>query len=147
MIESQRYVRKPLYVEAVRVTPENFLELTFWCGGSIRDAEGEIPKQDAIDPKTQKILVPVNKPRDESQTKAKVGDWILKNEKGFKVYTHKAFTNSFDIVAEEQGNDDPPPAAEPEPTDAPQPVEPTPTEPVTPEEGDQAETEPQQKAA
>jgi hypothetical protein len=35
MIETQKYVRKPLYVDSVRVTEENFEEVAQWCQGNI----------------------------------------------------------------------------------------------------------------
>jgi hypothetical protein len=35
MIKTQKYVRKPLYVDVVRVTEENFEEVAQWCQGNI----------------------------------------------------------------------------------------------------------------
>lgn len=131
MIQTKKYIRKPLNVEAVRVTAKNFLELTFWCRGSIRDRQGNVPDQDSINPQEQLIHVPVSNPRDDRQAQARVGDWILKNEKGYKVYTDKAFKNSFDLVAEEQEK-------QPEEPVTPEPAEPTPSEP-TPAEPTPAE--------
>lgn len=95
-VETQRYIRKPLYVEAVRVTAQNFDELVAWCQGEVLTGEqGGKPK------KYIKVRVhhPTKNPR---QTQAYVGDWLLYTEfGGYKVYTHKAFTTAFDLVEED----------------------------------------------
>jgi len=43
-IETTTYIRKPLYVEAVQVSKENFVELSLWCQGEIiePDAPGYV---------------------------------------------------------------------------------------------------------
>lgn len=98
-ITTQKYIRKPLYVEAVRITPENFLEMAFWCKGSIKNNDGsETKPNQQIDPSKQYIQVQVHNPRNPRQTRAKVGDWILYTERGYKVYSELAFRASFDKV-------------------------------------------------
>lgn len=98
-IATEKFVRKPLFVDAVRVTPENFLELSFWCQGSIRNNDGsDLGTGTQIDPAKQHIQVRVHNPKNSRQTKAYVGDWILYTERGYKVYTDKAFKSSFDAV-------------------------------------------------
>ena len=93
MISTQRYIRKPLYVDAVRVTAANFEEIAAWC-------QGEIQQEDAPGKNTSKkfIRVRVQNPKNPRQTKAFVGDWILYTETGYKVYTVKAFHAAFDKV-------------------------------------------------
>lgn len=86
-IKPVKYVRKPLYVEVVQVTEENFEDAARWCMGQIRE--------DA-DPKH--IHVRVLNPKGARQTQARVGDWILHTEVGYKVYTDKAFKENFDVV-------------------------------------------------
>ncbi len=44
------------------------------------------------------IHVPVTRPQTERQEQARVGDWILTSERGYKVYTPKAFSVAFDKV-------------------------------------------------
>lgn len=93
MIQTQRYIRKPLYVDAIRVTAANFEEIATWCQGDIQTEE--IPGKGT----TKKFIrVRVQNPKNPRQTKAFVGDWILYTETGYKVYTVKAFHAAFDIV-------------------------------------------------
>lgn len=92
MIQTQRYLRKPLYVDAVRVTKANFEEIAEWCQGEILfdEVAGERSKD--------YIKVRVQLPKNPRQTKAFVGDWILYTDRGYKVYTNKAFRMAFDPV-------------------------------------------------
>lgn len=100
-VNTEKYVRKPLYVDAVRVTTDNFDDVAVWCDGEIQ-AETN-PNTGA---KKQFIRVRVQLPKIPRQTQAFVGDWILYTERGYKVYTHKAFRAAFDRV--ENATDEPP---------------------------------------
>jgi hypothetical protein len=94
-----KYVRKPLYVDAVQVTEQNFLEIARWCFGEIGNIdETPVDKSADIVPNKQYIHVRVHNPKNPRQTKAFVGDWILYTERGYKVYTTKAFQANFDLV-------------------------------------------------
>lgn len=95
MIETTKYARKPFYVDAVRVTSANIEDVAAWAQGEVRkDTESgrEIPY----------IHVRVFRPLDDRQTKAFIGDWVLYAGTGYKVYTNKAFLNSFDKVEGEE---------------------------------------------
>lgn len=92
-INTTKYVRKPLYVEAVQVTEENFDELVGWCNGTVEIEESNGKKF---------IRIWVHNPMGPRQTKAFVDDWILRHQKGFKIYTQKAFEASFDEVQTEK---------------------------------------------
>jgi hypothetical protein len=99
-VETDKYVRKPLYVDAVKVTEENFSEILGWCQGDIgfidgREVNGKVNE---IDPKAQYIRIRVHNPQSPRQTKAHVGDWILYTEKGYKIYTEKAFSENFSLA-------------------------------------------------
>jgi hypothetical protein len=97
MIETVKYARKPFYVDAVRVTAANIDDVAAWAQGEVRkDTENgrEIPY----------IHVRVFRPLDDRQTKAFIGDWVLYAGTGYKVYTNKAFLNSFDKVEESKQN-------------------------------------------
>lgn len=99
-INTEKYIRKPLYVDGVRVTEQNFDEMADWCNGEVQ-VEG--PKRF--------IRVRVQNPKNPRQTKAFVGDWLLWTERsGYKVYTNAAFRRSFDLV--EDGVVTPPTAIE-----------------------------------
>lgn len=89
MIETKKFVRKPLYVDAVRVTAGNFEEIAAWCQGEILQSEGSGSRK-------KHIKVRVHNPKIPRQTQAFIGDWILYTERGYKVYTNKAFNASFD---------------------------------------------------
>lgn len=94
MIDTTKFVRKPLYVDAVQVTSDNFLEVAKWCQGDIQITE------DQGVPNGQYIRVRVHNPKSPRQTRAFVGDWILYAERGYKVYTDKAFRSNFEAVLE-----------------------------------------------
>lgn len=90
MIESTRYVRKPFYIDAVQVTTENLEDIAKWVESEVRhDVDG-----------TKYVKVRVHRPLNDRQTKAYVGDWVLKAGGGFKVFTPKAFASNFELAAE-----------------------------------------------
>ncbi len=95
-ITPEKYIRKPLVVVGVEVTEDNFMELALWVQGSIMNIDGS--ESDVIDPKKQFILVRVHNPKSPRQSRAFVGDWILYSDRGYKVYSPKAFKNTFDPV-------------------------------------------------
>ena len=100
---TEKYVRKPLYVDAVQVTEENFVDIARWCFGEIVNIdESPVDKTADADPSKQYIHVRVHNPKNPRQTKAYVGDWILYTERGYKVYTTKAFQANFDRVDDEE---------------------------------------------
>lgn len=90
-IKPIKYVRKPLYVDVVQVTEENFEDVAKWCMGDIVE-EGA----------TKHIRVRVHAPKSPRQTKAYVGDWILYTDRGYKIYLDKAFKDNFDAVEEDK---------------------------------------------
>ena len=99
---TKKYVRKPLFVDAVQVTEDNFEIVVRWCVGEVRNIdETSVDITLNIDPTKQYIHVRVHNPKNPRQTKAFVGDWILYTERGYKVYTTKAFQANFDLVDEE----------------------------------------------
>lgn len=94
-IDTQKYIRKPLYVDAVRVTEANFIEISAWCQGEIEQEGNTLGGH--IQGKKY-IKVRVHNPKNVRQSKAYVGDWLLYTERGYKVYTNKAFHAAFDKV-------------------------------------------------
>jgi hypothetical protein len=102
-VTTSKYVRKPLYVDAVQVTKENFADVLRWCQGDLGANDGTEFKQvnaADIDPEKQYIRIRVHNPQSIRQTKAFVGDWILYTDRGYKIYTEKAFKENFDAVPE-----------------------------------------------
>jgi hypothetical protein len=116
MLETQKYRRKPFFVEAVQVTQDNLEAVASWTGGKVQTL-------DAVAEKNQNApYVKVNVPRavTERQTQAFIGDWVLKAGSGFKCYTDKAFKKSFDLREEQ------PVVASHGWTEDPGPINPTP---------------------
>ena len=96
-VTTTQFIRKPLYVDAVRVTGANFDEIAAWCQGEVQ--QDEVPGQGTG---KKFIKVRVHNPKNPRQTKAFVGDWLLYTERGYKIYTNKAFHASFDEVEEDE---------------------------------------------
>src|SRR4051794_28930401 len=95
-VETARYVRKPLYVDAIQVTAENFEEVAKWSMGDVMNNETFAPIGDnPIDPSIQHIRIRVSNPQSPKQTRAYVGDWVLYTEKGYKIYAQKPFEDNF----------------------------------------------------
>lgn len=99
IITPKKFLRKPFEVEAVEVTADNIEDVATWCRGQLRKSAGPGGRN------TQRyIKVNVKRPLNERQTMAYVGDWVVlatdQNVKGFKVYTPKAFSQSFDETVE-----------------------------------------------
>lgn len=95
-----KFIRKPLYVDAVRITRANFEEVATWCQGEIQ--RDEVPGKGTSKPF---IRVRVHNPKNPRQTKAMVGDWLLYTERGYKVYTNTAFRASFDEMPIQDNGD------------------------------------------
>lgn len=83
----EKYERLPFTIEAIEVTPENIKAVAKWCGGQIRTTGRRgIQKYIKVD-----VLRALN----DRQTMAYIGDYVLKAGSGFKVYTPRAFKESF----------------------------------------------------
>lgn len=97
MIETTKYVRRPLFVDAVQVTVENFRGIAEWCQGNILpiDDNYAFSEQELEDVNKLYIHVRVHKPAHVGQTRAVVGDWILYTDLGYKVYKTRAFLRDF----------------------------------------------------
>lgn len=92
-MKTTTYVRKPFYIQAVRVTESNMDEIAQWCGGEV-----EVRQSSTDEKPIAHVRVRVHRPLNERQTTAFIGDWVLEAETGFKIYTAKAFEKSFDKV-------------------------------------------------
>ena len=89
-----RFARRPFFVDAIQVTEENIEEVAEWCNGDVRFADK------SKNGKTKYVKVRVLRPLNERQSMAFVGDFILYAGTGYKVYTNKAFNESFEPVEE-----------------------------------------------
>lgn len=88
MLKVDQFIRRPIYVEAVQVTAENFKEVAEWCGGRVHNVSDGTTFIKVLGYKSKMI------PR----TKAFIGDWVLSGDKGFRVYTDSAFKGSFETL-------------------------------------------------
>lgn len=102
MLETMKYVRKPFYIDAVQISAQNITEVARWVDGEVRS-----------DKHGQYVKVRVHHPMNDRQTKAYIGDWVLYAGTSYKVYTPKAFTNSFEQVSTEVSMVDTTPTSEP----------------------------------
>lgn len=91
MLETTRYVRKPFFIDAVQVTEANIADVAAWVEGDVRTDSD----------KKKYVKVRVYRPMTDRQTKAYVGDWVLYAGTGYKVYTPKAFAESFELASGE----------------------------------------------
>jgi hypothetical protein len=107
-IRTTRFIRKPLYVDAVQITKKNFVDLAKWCQGEIRTNDGDelviSNNDDGVNPEAHHIRIRVHNPKNIRQTRGFVGDWILYTDRGYKVYTQKAFKASFDKAETQEGS-------------------------------------------
>lgn len=97
-MEIQQAVRKPFYVNAVRITVANMIEVAKWCEGEIKYAK---TKGEHTAP-TPYVKVSVIRPLSERQSRGYIGDWVLQAGPGFKVYSDKAFREGFDMIEGEE---------------------------------------------
>lgn len=86
-LDIQEFERLPFTIKAVEVTAENIKQVARWCGGEIK-SEGRRGNK-------KFILVDVKRALNDRQKQAYVGDWVLRAGSGYKVYTPKAFHESF----------------------------------------------------
>ena len=83
-IDIKVFKRYPLYPEGVEVTEENKEEVAKWCGGTVKSFGDSFY-----------IHVPVMRPMNKRQSRANVGDHVLRLGGGFKVYTPTGMLKSF----------------------------------------------------
>lgn len=96
-IVTEKYIRKPLIVDAVQVTADNFAEIAKWCSGEILNNDETEPGDGVVNPGGQFIRIRVSMPKNVRQTRAYVGDWVLWAERGgYKIYTQRTFEEAFD---------------------------------------------------
>lgn len=87
----ESFVRKQFPVEAVRVDPLNIKEVAAACHGQIRH-DGSKENQFSRDYIKVRVLLPLN----DEQTKARIGDWVVRQGRSFKVYKDSAFRKTFE---------------------------------------------------
>lgn len=97
-IETTEYVRKPFHVRGVQVTKANFKEVAKWCGGRIHTIHEERGGKEHT---TDYIKIDVKHAATPRQTQAFVGDYVLKSDSGFKIYTEATFERTFDEAKRE----------------------------------------------
>jgi hypothetical protein len=94
-METRTYVRNPLVVEAVQVTPENIYEVAKWCGGEVHKDDMTVKQVEGPDIQVRHIKIEALHPKNKRQERANFDDWVLKSKQGFKVFEHTAFQNGF----------------------------------------------------
>jgi hypothetical protein len=75
-IVTERFIRKPLYVDAVQITHDNFAEVVAWCQGEVRTNNGDEPvSDDSINPSATHIRVRVHNPKNVRPSAARSTLW------------------------------------------------------------------------
>lgn len=69
-----RFRRKPVEIEARKLTRESAADLAYWCGGHV------VTEEDAIDP--NQCFVGVNVPTLEGVVRASEGEYIVRGMRG-----------------------------------------------------------------
>jgi hypothetical protein len=87
MLEIRKYQHVPVFVEAIQVDADNMREVAKWCGGRVHKAGDNLF-----------IKVEVKDAKLNRHTQAYIGDWVLKTDHGWKIYTPKAFGTAFSLV-------------------------------------------------
>ncbi len=104
-IETNRYNRVPFPVDAVQVTEDNLEEIASWAEGQVKTANRTVRDEDGKatgkKEKASYIAIETHRPLNERQKRAFIGDWVLKSESGFKIYTAKAFDACFQLAPED----------------------------------------------
>lgn len=95
VFSTTHFVRKPFYVDGVRVTKANMDEVAEWCKGTVKETEPKVKDKRP----SPFIEVEVHNPMNDRQKRAFVGDWVLQSENGFKVYTDQALRTTFEIAS------------------------------------------------
>lgn len=87
----QTYRKRPVEIEAVRWTGDNFNELSSWCDDHVtRNAEG-----------TLRLFVKANTAWLELST----GEWVARDRHGFYPIKDDVFLESYELVADRQPRD------------------------------------------
>lgn len=86
----QKYRKKPVVVEAVKLSKANAAEVTQWCGGL---------EVEEVDPYSEAVFVGVNIPTLEGTMRASEGDYVIKGTQGeFYPCKPDAFDGTFELV-------------------------------------------------
>lgn len=94
-MEIKLFSRKPLVVEAIQVSADNMDDIASWCGGEVLTHEPKVHAGVGTPPTKKYVRVNVLHPLNKKQTRAYVGDWVLKSGQGFKIYANNAFVKGF----------------------------------------------------
>lgn len=96
-MKTEKFLRKSFPVEGIQVTEENFLKVAEWTKGKVCETDATIAEK-FNKPVLKWIEIEVKDPKNERQTKAFVGDYVLYANRGFKIYTAGAFERNFEPV-------------------------------------------------
>jgi hypothetical protein len=94
MLKVEKFIRKSFPVDVIQITDANLVEVAAWCGGEVQQTKPTTPGKKPV----KFIRVEVLRPLNDRQTKGFVGDRILQVGTSYKIYTEKAFLESFEAV-------------------------------------------------
>src|SRR5687768_8446525 len=97
-METQKFTRKPIAIEAVQVSLTNYKEVAEWCKGAATLANyrlmGETHEMGAV-------LLGKQGPKNDQTYTVLIGQWITKHHKTFRTWSKKQFEATF-VKYEEQ---------------------------------------------
>lgn len=85
---AQPYIRRNYGCQAVQVTEKNLYKVAGWCGGQVKRAR-------INDRLVLFIELPVTFRKGVTPKRAHVGEWVILDTNGFKVYDNKEFNVIF----------------------------------------------------
>lgn len=87
-METQRFTRNPVEVEAVQVTPQNVEEVAAWCKGTLAEADYRLMGGSH---KMGAIRLGKQGPRSDKTITVLIGSWITKHKNIFKAWKPDSF--------------------------------------------------------
>lgn len=88
-MKTEKYIRTPTEIDCVQVTKDNMQEVAEWCGGEVFEIKNKVPNL------RQFIEVPVLNPQHVRHGRAFVGDWVVMDPRGVKVFNPQVFGRHF----------------------------------------------------
>lgn len=86
-MNTQKYRKRPIVIEAVQVTFSNVYEVANWCGGSATTITSPQPTAD--------IYIPTL----EGQMQGSIGDYVIKGAHGgFYICRGQIFEDTYEVV-------------------------------------------------
>lgn len=91
-METQKFTRNPIEIEAVQVTPTNIAEVAVWCKGGVTEATYRLMGGSH---KMGAVLLPKQGPKGDKTRTVLIGHWITRYKNTYKAWTLEAFEAAY----------------------------------------------------